>query len=78
MSTKKISIPKWQRKLNAAERKHLRETCDRVTLKAFKKNFEGQQQEGIVCWDCRSIARKLGIEIPSLSDHQSPLASQEA
>jgi hypothetical protein len=56
-------IPNWQKPLSAADRKHLKETCDgRPTLEKFKLNRRLQIKEGITCFECKSIARKLGLE----------------
>lgn len=60
-TTKKL--PKWQRKLSADLRKHLRETCEGApTLAAFQRNRAFQLKDGIVCRECRSIALALGLE----------------
>jgi len=60
-TTKKL--PKWQRKLRADLRKHLRETCEGApTLEAFKRNRLFQLRNGVVCRECRSIALALGLE----------------
>lgn len=63
MTTKKRpAVPKWQKPLTAADRRHLKETMDgRVTLAGFKRNREAQKRDGISCFECESIARKLGI-----------------
>lgn len=59
---------RWQKKLTKKEMKHLRETCDGPpTLAALRRNREHQRQQkgesGIEpCWDCRLIAKKLGLE----------------
>lgn len=55
---------KWQSKLTKAELKHLK-AADCKTLqhikdtRAWQKNLDPDRE---VCWDCRSIAIKLGIE----------------
>ena len=63
ITTKRKSIPKWQKPLTAAERRHLKETMEgRVTLEGFKRNRAGQIREGIRCFECEIIASKLGLE----------------
>jgi hypothetical protein len=52
---------KWQRKLTKKEIGHIKETTNRPTLEQFKRNFEHQQGSQFPCWECRAIARKLGI-----------------
>lgn len=60
-TTKKL--PKWQRKLTAAQRRHLRESTDgTVTLAGLRRNLAGQRADGVHCWECESIARALGLE----------------
>lgn len=59
----------WKKKLTKAELKHIQETTQRGTLKEFKRNREAQRAIGgpcflEPCYDCRRIARKLGIEPP--------------
>lgn len=62
MKTKRPAAPKWMKPLNAYDRKHLRESlANRPTLKGFKETFTWQQENNVNCWDCRSIARKLGL-----------------
>ena len=64
MNAEKKYLPKWKKKLTAAERKHLSETTDSSTLAQFKQNFEAQQtRTTMACWDCRSIARKVGLTV---------------
>lgn len=56
----------WQKKLNKAERQHFFfATNGRPTLTVFKENRTAQKQldaQKEVCFDCRKIAQKLGIE----------------
>ena len=41
---------------------HLKETHPgRVTLQRFKDTWEWQKKHHIMCWDCRFIAKKLGL-----------------
>lgn len=61
---------KWQKKLTKKERMHMKEFCGN-TIEGLKRNRE-KQQESVrnnpdciePCWDCKMIARKLGIETP--------------
>lgn len=50
------------KRLSAAERKHLRESTNRVSLAALRRNREAQKAGGFECQECRMIALKLGIE----------------
>jgi len=64
------NLPKWQKKLNAEERKHLKE-MDITTLWQFRENAKAQkkfrEEENDKtfepCWTCRSIARKLNLPL---------------
>lgn len=53
----------WKKKLTKKELLHVKETCNRITLGAIKRNLSWQKESEIKCWDCRAIARKLGIEL---------------
>lgn len=58
--------PKWQQKLTKKELKHVKESAGCKTLEAFKRTVaqhEGWRREGRSepCWDCKLIARKLGL-----------------
>jgi len=56
-------LPKWQRKLTAAQRRHLRESMDgAVTLAGLRNNLAGQREDGCRCFECEDIARSLGME----------------
>lgn len=58
-------MTKWQKKLSAKQRKHLKETVapgTAVTLAKFKRQRAWQVANAVVCWECESIARTLGIE----------------
>ena len=68
-----MKIPKWQRKLNSEERKHLREIMEPVTLAGFKRTREFQavmraenKARGYSntepCFCCRQIALTLKLE----------------
>jgi len=65
---------KWQDKLTKKELSHLRKEAGCRTLAATKKTFDTQakmrkksEAEGLPvgmaepCWDCLTIARKLGL-----------------
>ena len=54
--------PKWHKKLNKKDLKHIRETTDTGSLKQFKVNFEFQEKYNMRCWECKNIADKLGIK----------------
>lgn len=57
----------WIKNLNKTELEHFRyATNGDMTLRTFKHNREEQHQldpTQEVCYDCRSIALKLGIEV---------------
>lgn len=55
--------PKWAKKLTAKELRHVAEgsAAGRATLRSLKANLEGQAASGVVCFECRSIAAKLGL-----------------
>ena len=52
--------------LTADERRHLFEDAFepdcKPTLRGVRRNREGQIKAGIRCFDCESIARKLGMK----------------
>jgi len=61
------TMPKWLKKLTAAERRHLREDAGVTSLAAFKRtrkaHAEMKAKDGQEpCWTCLDIARKLGLE----------------
>lgn len=61
---------KWKKKLTKKELKHIKETTNGGTLAEFKRNREWQvrpdqefgKEPDEMCFECRSIARKLGLE----------------
>ena len=55
--------PKWARKLTTKELKHLAasNSSGRPTLGSLKANLADQAASGIVCWECRAVATKLGL-----------------
>ena len=60
---------KWQDKLTKKELKHMKDIAGCHSLKTFKENRKGQIQmresgkfDREPCFDCRSIALKLGLE----------------
>lgn len=59
-------LPKWQKKLTAKERRHLKE-MGVSSLDSFKHTREVQlrieQKHGVcACFECRHIARQLEIK----------------
>lgn len=60
MKTK--NLPKWQRKLSAAERRHLKE-MGISTLWGARNSAKFQELNMFPCWECVSIGRKLGVEL---------------
>lgn len=54
---------KWCRKLTMADIRHIKESSDSasVTLRAVRANLAIQKEKGIICWECQSIGRKLGL-----------------
>lgn len=59
--------PKWQSKLTKKELRHLKEDAGCKTLRAFARTVEIQEEMRRKnpsiepCWDCKFIARKLGL-----------------
>ena len=56
---------RWQDKLTKKELQHVRVDAGCRTLADIKTNREGQKKldpTKEVCWECRHIAIKLGIE----------------
>ena len=58
---------KWQKKLTKKQLKHIKETTDGGLLREFKSNREFHKKEkaagkGELCFECRTIARRLGLE----------------
>lgn len=64
-----MGTAKWVRKLTMRELRHLAESSatGRPTLQSLKANLQGQHQNGIHCFDCESIARKLSIAVPAIN-----------
>ena len=61
-------IPKWQKKLTRNELCHVKEWCG-GTLAGIKRTRRHQKadedlfpEKMMPCWDCKQIAKKLGIE----------------
>ena len=57
-------IKGWK-KLNAQDKKHLQETTaesTRLSTASFLRNRKGQIKDGITCFECEGIARKVGLE----------------
>lgn len=56
----------WKSKLTAAERKHLRE-MGICTLRTLQNDITQSALKGThwnVCWTCRTIGHKLGLDVP--------------
>lgn len=59
---------KWQKKLTKKELDHIRETTNHLSLREFKRNREEQIKLMVEkgwsepCFECRTIALKLGVE----------------
>lgn len=51
----------WRSRLTKKEKQHLRET-GATTKDALIHNRMGQDRDGIRCFECEHIARKLGLE----------------
>ena len=62
-----MATAKWTRKLAKKDLRHLAEVSasGRPTLQSLKANLEGQHKQGIRCFECESIARKLSIAVPA-------------
>ena len=55
----------WTKLLNKKELTHVRTTAGCKSLEQFKQNRKEQHElspDKEVCWDCRSVALKLGLE----------------
>ncbi len=59
---KTVKRLKWEKKLTVKELKHVREWGGK-TLAGFKANRKEQAKNNIQCFECRQIARKLGLEV---------------
>lgn len=62
---------RFQKKLSKKELTHMRYACggEKLTLRRFKENRKFQTEDMKMnldkpeaCWDCRIIAKKLGLE----------------
>ena len=60
-------------RLSRPERIHIREELGIKNLmqrtlvrKTVSEILSYQDVRGIVCWDCRSIGKKMGIQVPEL------------
>jgi hypothetical protein len=60
-------MSKWVKKLSKRELKHLKEgsATGRPTLRSLRENLRLQKENGLRCFECEAIARKVGVEIPS-------------
>jgi hypothetical protein len=67
-STVMAKEKKWFEKLTKNELVHLigsaSESKEEALLTALKNNLAAQAKEDFHCYQCRRIARKLGIELP--------------
>jgi len=84
------TIPKWQKGLTKAERKHIQEVAG-PTLRVFKGNLSQHRKMRAAnlvkygddatlaepCWECRAIARKL-LERGVLTDTEAALIEEPA
>jgi hypothetical protein len=60
---------KWQKKLNKAERKHMRE-WNGNSIAGLKRNMAARKEKGLgPCHECDRIWSKLGLWV--CIDHQS-------
>lgn len=63
-------------KLTVAERRHLADgsVTGRASVRSLVENLQHQDNIGGVCWECRRIARKLGVAIPdtNAAPHAQP------
>lgn len=64
-------LPKWQRKLSARLRKHIKETTNRSTLAEVRANVRGQQANGYECPECRVITCLLRTEAQKARDNDA-------
>jgi len=53
---------RWQDKLTAKERKHLSTDAAIRTKAHLVEQARHMEERGIICWDCVSILRKLGVD----------------
>jgi len=54
---------KWQDKLTAKERKHLSSAASIRTKGQLVVQARFMEQEGVMCWECVTICRKLEIPV---------------
>ena len=52
----------WKQKIGKRLFKHVQETTQRGTLTEAKRNMQHHADKGIVCFECREIAKKLGLD----------------
>ena len=53
----------WKQKIGKRLLKHVHETTTYHTLREVRSNLHDQCERGIVCHECDSIARKLGLPV---------------
>jgi hypothetical protein len=52
----------WKQRIGKRMTKHIKETTQGGTLYEFRSNLKWQVTSDQPCYECRQIARKLGIE----------------
>lgn len=52
----------WKQKIGKKLLRHVAETTSRSTLAEVKRNMQHHTDVGIVCFECRTIAEKLGLD----------------
>jgi hypothetical protein len=57
MTTKRT----WKERVGKRLFAHVVESTKNGTLAEFKRNRDQQRELGIICWQCESIAKKLGL-----------------
>ena len=57
----------WTKKLGKRDLKHLAEgsSTGKPTLRSLRENLRLQRENGIRCFECEAIARKVGVEVPA-------------
>ncbi len=58
---KKKTLPKWKRRLDARQRRHIKETTQRGTLAELRRNIDTQRRDDFPCWECEGIANRLNL-----------------
>lgn len=68
MSTKKSKLPKWEQKLTAKQREHLKEMgiyrlYEMKRVAAGQKVWRDEPDSIEPCWECKQISRELGLPV---------------